>query len=385
MKIRNHKTKLLFILCLFLAMDLANSTIISRELAKDKKKGKKPVEDENLNPLEKLMKNLIDFFTEKLKPFKAKKTEDSPEKIIFEMADKKALITIEVSGTQVNVSLVNEYETQQFELENIEFEDEKELIEKEYVDKFIGHLTQVTSKLDDIFKGVQAGLTASKFEGFFGETSFSEIALGKSKDKDSIVFEMTYLNPKLLMDNDKIMGEISRVGESHALRIVTKFFQKTFELAVVTQGYLASESKKLGDGILGHLDSMYYLNENPEGESAQRDFMFSMYKDHLEELLTKNKAETFSVEVGEEEVTISSEDGPALTAKVESKELNGLYFTVIKATLLIAGNQEYHLVLPGESIYTLNALVDKFFLELLDYTKHAANKFNQDEAVKVFE
>ena len=375
MKSNKNKTKLFLILCIFLTLELTVSEIIPRNLKED---------DEDTNPIEKLLNDLVKFFKAKLKPLKAKITEQTAEKVIFDMPKKKSTVTIEVTGSEINVSLVNEYESQELKLENIEFEDEKELIETNYVDKFIGHLQQVKSDLNEILKGVEAGLTESRFTGFFGETSFTDIKSSKSKSDDSLVFEMTYLNPKLLMDNDKIMGEINHNGNSHTLRIVTKFFQKTFELAVITDGYLNSESKKLGDKVLAHLDSMYYLNENPEGDSAERNFMFGDYIEHLEELLKENLGEEFQIEVSDEEVTISNDEGPVFTAKVEENELNNSYFTVITANILIAGNQEYHIVIPDNSIYTLDAMVDKFFLELIDYTKHASNKFNPDEAVTVF-
>ena len=142
MKSNKNKTKLFLILCIFLTLELTVSEIIPRNLKED---------DEDTNPIEKLLNDLVKFFKAKLKPLKAKITEQTAEKVIFDMPKKKSTVTIEVTGSEINVSLVNEYESQELKLENIEFEDEKELIETNYVDKFIGHLQQVKSNLNEIF------------------------------------------------------------------------------------------------------------------------------------------------------------------------------------------------------------------------------------------
>ena len=144
MKSNKNKTKLFLILCIFLTLELTVSEIIPRNLKED---------DEDTNPIEKLLNDLVKFFKAKLKPLKAKITEQTAEKVIFDMPKKKSTVTIEVTGSEINVSLVNEYESQELKLENIEFEDEKELIETNYVDKFIGHLQQVKSNLNEILKG----------------------------------------------------------------------------------------------------------------------------------------------------------------------------------------------------------------------------------------
>jgi hypothetical protein len=367
-------SKIPIILGLIMTLGVTNTSIVPRKLGGG---------GESDNPTEKLISDLKTFFDAKLKPLKPKVTEEQDGVIIYNMPERESKVTIQASGTQINVNLVNKYESQELQLENIEFEDEKELIEKNYVDKFIGHVSQVQSNLESIFKSVQNGLASASFKGLFGETSFNQIKPAKSKNKDSFLFELHYMNERLVMANDPIYGEINRVGADHTLRIVTKFFQKTFELAVVTDSYLTTEAKKLGDRVLSHLDSMYFLNEDPNDVDMEKYFSFDEeYKKHLKALLEDYLGKGFTVD---EEITVKFGENVVATTSQDMTDGNGLMFTVIKANLQILSDQEFSLVLPDSSIYNVGALVDKFFLELMDYVKHSTKKLNEEDSVGVFE
>ena len=373
-----------FSICLTLNRELKNN---KKAAAKKPEKKKEP---KVITPLDRLTTDLSAFFDAKLKPMSPKKTDDKKGNITYDIPSKKTKITMAVSGTKMIVTLTNEYESQSIELENVEFEDQKELIENEYVNSFLGHTEQVETEINSIFAAIEQGLLASSFNGSFGETGFSKLtkkaAKGKKKGAaDNIEFSMDYLNKTLTMAGDPILGELKKVKNKYLLIFSTKFFQKTFELGILTKGYLSSESVKMGTRVLSHLDSMYYLNENPNEESISRSFLFDEYSSHMKDISSQFLGPDFSVEVKDKTLSISFDGKPVANIVVKESMLNDMAFIVFKGKIDVLSSEHVSLVLPNQAIFAMEALADKYVMDMMDRVKHAVNKAGANETVLIFE
>jgi hypothetical protein len=375
---------------------LCESTIQSinfdRELVNRKgkaKKGKKPVEQEEEKvpetPLEKLLLDLTKFFDSKLKSFEPEKTDSGDGNIIYSIPSKNARVTIAVDGIKVEVSLVNDYENQSIELQNVEFDDQKELIETEYVDKFVNGLGQIETDIKQIWAALQQGFEAANYEGSFGQTSFDKVLLNGSPQIDSLEFTMAYLNPGLVMPGEPISGYLNRDSSNFVLTIVTKFFQKSFDIGILTDGYLQSEARRMGVKTLSHLDSMYYLTENPSDDGIGRHFIFADYKSEMKNTLTTYLGGNFIVEVKDTGAVVKYGGKPVATISSHEETAGSMIFNILKCKIEVLENEEYAVVLPGSSIFGMEALADKFLIELMDDLKHALNEVDDNEQVQIFE
>ena len=362
---------------------------IDRELkGKVKKKTKKnPVPEETTpeTPLEKLIIDLSKFFDSKLKSLKPKKTDDGEGNITYDIPSKNAKITMNVEGTKIEIVLTNDYENQSIELENVEFDDQKELIESQYVDKFISGLNQIETDIKSIWGSIQQGFTAAVYEGFFGKTQFDKITPKGKPKGDSLEFTMAYLNPGLVMPGEPISGFLSRDSNNFILTIVTKFFQKSFELGILTDGYLQSEARRMGVKTLSHLDSMYYLNENPSDEGIERNFIFDDYKTEMKDTLANYLGSNFIIEVKEAGAVVKFGGKPVATISIKEEVVGSFVCNVMKCKVEVLNNEVYSLVLPSSSIFGMEALADKFLIEIMDNLKHALNQVDENEQVKIFE
>jgi hypothetical protein len=295
------------------------------------------------------------------------------------------MITMKVDGTKVEVVLTNDYESQSIELQNVEFQDQKELIESEYVDKFLGGLVQIETDIKAIWRAIQEGFKLAVYEGSGGKTQFDKIALKGKAKIDSLDFTMKYINPGLVMPGEPISGSLVRDQSSFILTIVTKFFQKSFILGILTDGYLQSEASRMGVKALTHLDSMYYLNENPSDEGIERNFIFANYKTEMKDALTRYLGPDFIVEVKESGAVVKSGGKPVANITVKDETVKNFSCTVMRCKIEVLDNEVYSLVIPSSSIFGMEALVDKFLMEVMDNLKHAVNKVDVNEQVQIFE
>ena len=383
------------------------SSIIARKLKGDEEG------EAGESTLDKLRKDLEAYFDEEFEEFNpVKKDGANKENIEYIMEEKKAEITIHVAGSEVTAVLKNSYETQDMKLENIDFKTQKDFITENYVGKFKAHLSEIIETIPNIFASVQKGLADSKDgddmfgpvkevsdrrrERLLAKTKKKAKSKGKAKakgkakggagDQKPMYFEMEYVNKNLKMGSDPILGEIALADGKYQITIITKFFQKTYQLAVNTEGYVTKEATNLGNKALAQLSSMYSLNEGDGDEGdIERKLEFETYVEGLDGRLTKVLGDGFDVDVDEAKVSIKHDGKEVADVAFSDVYVSDMVFRKIVCTVEALGGDTFNLVLPYSSIYNLKAVVDKFLMEIMDHVKHACNATNPDEAVPVFE
>lgn len=367
MKVCSNRTSTLHLLLLFLAISTTKAS-----------------GGDEATPRDKLREDLKKYFDGLMKPLKVKRTDIDDTKFEYNIPDKEASIVIEESETQFNVTLQNKYETQTLELENIDFATEQKMIQENYIDKFMGHVAQIQGKLPDMFESVKAGLEEARFSGMYGETKFIGVAPDKSSTEEELVFSMEYDNPAFPFAKDQIIGELLQSDEGYYLNIITKFFQKSFQLAVTTDGYLQGEARKLAEKSLAHLESLYYLNEDRDQQAETTSFEYAAHMGDLEKVIKANLGQGMSVTMNDNGFSISIESGVAAQGEFGMEMAGGIGFNVLKVTAEVLNGQVYTLVFPNKAIYNLNGLVDKFVSELVETIKYSMTKMNPDDSLKVF-
>ena len=362
----------LALLCLTIATPF-RATIMPRELVE--------------TPEQLMIKALKVYFTDKLKALKPKVTDKGANgPVDFAIAERNATINVVGSGSLVNVALKSDYETHNLEFENVDFEDEKAMVESKYVGPFIEHLNQIKTKTIDIFEAVQKGLLAATFTGGEDETRFDNVIVEGKPTDALIVFQIGYVNSGIRDGADPIYGELLKDGKHFKLTIITKFFQKSFQISVFTDHYLVKEAQRLANQVLSHLYSMYLLNEGPERDEAFKYFDAGEFMDDkLEGIWQSELNEQFTVAASSDGSTISFSGGEIASCSYDEPNIDDrIYFMRVICELGALGGQVRNLVLPGESIYTVGAVADRFFREIARTVKHAVGGFNEDEYVSAF-
>ena len=333
-----------------------------------------------------MMTDLNKYFTDVLKPFKPE-VKGTPAKgpIVFNVKDRNVEVAIVGSGSVTTVSLKSNYEKHTLEFTNVVFEDEREMIEKLYVGPFIQHLNEVQSETPDVYKSVTEGIMQAKYNGLDSEMSFSALKEVGKATKDQAAFSLEVLFETVKHKIDPVYCELVKdKSGGFLLSVITKFFQKSFHLSVLTKHYLREESRRLGNEVLTHLSSMYLLNEQGEREFALQDFDAAEYMDsHLGTVWGEELAEPMSFADGaikyNEEVMAecrSIDDDMSIE--------DTIYFVGFICELPGLGGEERKLILPASSIYTVRALANGFFTEIARMAKHAVGGLRVDEYVAAF-
>lgn len=333
-----------------------------------------------------MMTDLKNYFTQALGAYKPQ-VKGTPEKgpIIFEVKDKNVEVAIVGSGSVVTVSMRSNYEKHTLEFTNVVFEDEREMIEKQYVGPFISHLEEVRAKTPDVYNDVREGLMQSSYSGLESEMKFSNLKEEGNPSEAQAVFSLEVLLEDLVFKIDPVYCElVKEKNGGFMLTIVSKFFQKSFQLSVLTGHYLREESRRLGNEVLSQLSAMYLLNEQTNREFALQDFDAEEYMDtHLEMIWKTELTEPMSFEGG----TIKHEDEVMAECRVNEDDLNiedEIYFTEFICELPGLKGETRNLVLPASSIYTVRALANRFFVEIARMVKHAVGGLRADEYVAAF-
>lgn len=379
-------------MAILVCSQLTISLEIDRELKGIKKKKTKPKpksEDEQEEkietPLDKLIKDLNAYFDQKLKPLKPKKDDDGEGNVTYDIPSKNARISMEVSGTKVLVTLLNDYENQSIELENVEFEDQRDLINAEYVEPFLTDMDQIFTDIGQIYASIEKGILGVEYEGSFGKTAFNKAKIDGKAGKDNLKFNLSYLNEGLVMPGEPVTGILARDKGKFVLTMVSKFFQKSFELGILTEGYLESEAAKVGYKILAHLDSMYYLNENPSDQAVEHLFTFADYKKPMEDLIKDKLGKEFDVKTSDSGAVVSLGKTKVLTIKASEQVVGFMAFTVLKSKVEVLAGEESSVVIPGSSIFAMDGLANKYLLEVLDSVMAAVDKVDAGDPVSIFE
>jgi hypothetical protein len=386
--------KTLVLLVLLLAVNIHSEIIPNRNLGKNKpgkkpkgkqKQGNEPEHHES--PYEKLLKDVNAYFDDILKESKLdfKKKADKTGGAVYNISGKNAMITIKGESNQVQVSMINEYESHSLEFKDVEFEEQKEMITQNYVSSFLGDTNQIIVDIKTVFGAVESGLAGSKYEGVTGESSFTQVN-GPSKIKGAAVpFTLTYTNSRVFMKSEPVTGSLKSDKGKFILTITTKFFEKSFELTVLTETFMITQSRKVGIRVLEHLDAMYYLNDNPEHEDIQRSFTFSNYHKQGADLLTHHfNNGDLKVSSDDKSLKVLYKGNPGMTVDVSTPNLNGLMFTIVKCKIENLSGDPYTLVLPGSSIFEMGGLIDKFLLEMGDKLRLSLSVIEEAQMVNIF-
>lgn len=408
---------------------------------------------------ENLQNDIAGYFETKLEPEGFVKQGEGQE-YSFVNDDKKSSVKVVESGSAFNIYLQNEYETQEMTLENIDFKDQQAMIEEEYINHFLNHVKEIKGNQEDIFAALSAGFENLSYKGSLGESSLVNVALvtsrlrerilaanknkkpknsakkekkpakkkkkessGSGGSSDSLVFQMDFTNESLneTGGKDVIYGEISKEEEGWVIRILTKFFEKVFDLKITTDNFLTGEAKNFGVEILRHLDSMYYLNEYQPQERPE-SLTVEDYNSHLQELIessivggkmeqirshddgedeeddgtddeeTADAAEEdeddFSFDDIEEEstyiiskISIGEKEVAEVKVKIDGKRADIL---VVRIKLETENQIRDAISLPVKSIYMLEGILDAFVLNRLKRMERVVTKLPEELVVKVF-
>ena len=370
---------------------------------------KRMLKVEEGTPLHKLITDLEEFYDVQLKgkDFKKDKVEGDEPKITYTNKEKESVIEITVSGTLVNISMNNKYEGQNLSLENVDFADQKDIIQNDYVEPFLNHVVEIKGSPQEIFDDVSKALDGLSFVGSFGTGKLENMKVigaaappkkksnskqkskapkkaDKKKDSGPLVFNVEYRNESMKEEMDPIYGEITPGTGGYNLTLVSKFFQKTFELKVTTDNYLEGEAKNLGTQVLIHLDAMFLLNQDSETNELKKEFSPEKYiekaakyiNDSISGVEAKVEGENIKCNLGDKLLA-------TVTIKTESTE-SYLMFTVIKIKMDALGGEEIGMSFPQSSVYTLDAIANFFIGEKIRRAKKVLSGSNSEESVAVF-
>lgn len=395
MKIHWHTVVLILLLlstnCAVISPDSQDQRILKTNKTSQKnqkaKKGKKQDKEEKVpeteSPFEKLLKDVEKFFDKALKEIPHNKKQAKEGGAFYNLKDKNSQIEISTDGNTVLVSLTNEYESHLLEFEDVDFTQQEDMINATYLSQFLRDSDQILGNINQVYEKIEAGLVNEEYPVAGGESMFVEPKV-LEKSAAFVEFSLKYKNPNVKFGSDPVMGTLKKGKNEYTLSILSKYFQKTFQLGIFTQSFMYTESMKIAFRVLSHLDSMYYLNENPSEDNVDRSYSFESNKDHLKNVLLTHLGDEFEVSVDEKSAKIEFDGKEVAVIEASQPRIEGGMYTVIKCKLKPVKGNPYTLVLPGRSIFEVQGLVDRFAIEMVGVLTHVMGVIPEREIPTIF-